>query len=340
MKFLKWTGIIIGSLLVLFLLLGIFMSKEFKVEKKTTVPASAATVYNILNDISLQSKWNPWLMDDKTMNVSYSENTIGKGATYTYTSEEFGNGSEMITNSVPNERVDLEIAFDGGDPAKINYLIAPLKDNSELTWTFSGKMGYPSNVLLPIMKWQIGNSIEKGLANIKKIAETRWKEGKYYDYTITYDQLPERNFVLKRGVVPQKDIQQFYLTNLGGLFQAVQKSGQQMDGMPCGLYFSENKIKKTFDMAAAIPVIEQVEIPNAASLSIPQGKGLIIDHYGDYAGLSIAHLAAETYMRDREMVHHEPIIEEYLSDPTQEEDPSKVLTRIYYYLADTGINGK
>ena len=339
MKLLKWTGIILSILLALFLILGIVMSKEFKVEKNTTIPASSSTVYNILNDISLQGKWNPWLTEDKSMKVNYSENTIGKGAAYTYTSDDFGNGSEVITNSIPNKQVDLEIAFEGGDPAKVQYLITPMKNESELTWIFSGKMSYPMNVFNPIMKWQIGKSMKKGLSNITQLAEARWKEGIYYDFTITYDQLPERNFVLKRGVVPQKDIQQFYLTNLGSLFQAVQKSGQEMDGMPCGLFFSEDKIKNTFDMAAAIPVLEQVDIPDAASLNVPGGDGLILNHYGAYSGLSKAHLAIEMYMRDREMVHSEPIIEEYLSDPSQVDDPGKVLTRIYYYLADTGING-
>lgn len=340
MKFLKWTAITIGILLLLFLILGIIMPKEFQVENKTTIQTSAATVYNVLNDISLQDKWNPWLMEDKTMQVTYSENTIGKGAAYTYTSEDFGNGSQMITNSIQNQQVDLEISFDDRDPAKVQYLIISEKNESELTWNFSGKMGYPMNVFIPIMKWQIGSSMKKGLNNIKGMAETRWKEGEYYDYAVTYDLLPKRNFVLKRGIVPAKDVQQFYMTNLGGLFQAVQKSGQPMDGMPCGLYFSEDKSKNTFDMAAAIPVVDAVDIPNAASLTIPEGKGLIINHYGDYSGLNMAHLAAVTYMRDREMVHSEPIIEEYLSDPEQVEDPSKVLTRIYYYLADTGINGQ
>jgi effector-binding domain-containing protein len=90
-------------------------------------------------------------------------------------------------------------------------------------------------------------------------------------------------------------------------------------------------------MAAAIPVVEKVDIENAASLTLESGEGLLIDHYGDYSGLPMAHQAVEMYMRDREMVHHEPFIEEYLSDPNEEEDPNKVLTRIYYYLADTGI---
>jgi effector-binding domain-containing protein len=313
------------------------MPKDFEVEKSILIPASPSTTYNILNDISLQKNWNPWLTEDETMKVTFSENTIGKGAAYTYSSEKYGNGSEMITNNELNKSIDLDMAFEGDDPSKIKFMIDTQGGQSKLSWKLTGRMGFPSNVFGPIMKWQIGKSMNKGLANISAIANDRWKNGKYYGYEIKYDQLPERHFVLKRKVVSTNGIQQFYLTNLGSLFQAVQKSGIEMDGMPCGLFYAEDKIKSTFDMAAAIPVIEKVDIENAASLTMAEGEGLIIDHYGDYSGLPTVRLAVEMYMRDREMVHQEPFIEEYLSDPSEEDDPDEVLTRIYYYLADTGI---
>lgn len=336
MKYLKILGYILLGLLVLLVILGIVLPKTIKTSVSRDMDVPPTVAYHIVNNLQTQEMWNPWKADDETMVFTMGDKTEGVGATYSWTSENSGTGSQTISETVPNNKVVMDVQFGEEDPAMAPFTFEKSGEGTKVTWAFEGHMGFPSNIMGPFMKWGIKSSCKKGLKNIEELANKRWKDGEYFGYTIIEDRLPERNFVLKRGEVPGKGIQQFYVTNLGALFGEVQKSGIEMDGMPCGLFYDYDESNDIHDMAAAIPVAEPIEIENAASVTLDAGVGLVIDHYGDYATLPRTHDAMDAYMRDREMVHHAPIIEEYKTDPTSVDDPSKVLTKVIYYLADTG----
>ena len=56
-----------------------------------------------------------------------------------------------------------------------------------------------------------------------------------------------------------------------------------------------------------------------------------IDYYGPYEKSSRAHFAVELYFSKNNLIIKPPVIEEYLTDPTQEPNPAKWLTRIYNF---------
>jgi len=60
----------------------------------------------------------------------------------------------------------------------------------------------------------------------------------------------------------------------------------------------------------------------------------MLDFYGDYNHTSDGHDAIKEYMTDRGYLQDPPIIEEYVTDPTIEADPSKWLTKLTYYFTD------
>ena len=86
-------------------------------------------------------------------------------------------------------------------------------------------------------------------------------------------------------------------------------------------------------MAAAIPVKEALALKNYISLDIPSKKAIQIDYFGDYAGTAEAHSAMDDFLLDHGLFKEVPVIEEYVTDPSTESDPSKWLTKVTYYLA-------
>ena len=336
MKYIKRLGYLLAALLVLIVAAGIIMPKEMKVVVEREMDTPVSVNYNIANNFHSQEEWNPWMMGDETMQIEMGSITEGKGASYSWTSENSGTGTQTITETSENEKITIDVDFDDQGHSLSSMLFSKTDGGSMVSWAFESKTGFPSNILAPFYKYSVKKAFKNGLKNLEGLADKRWKEGIYFDHKINLQDLPERNFVMRRENIQSKDMQQFYITNLGSLFLAVQKSGTEMEGMPCGLFFDNNEQSGLMDMAAAIPVKDQINLENAASFNIPEGVGLVIDHYGDYSGLTLAHSAMKAYMRDRGLVNHAPVIEEYLSDPTEEKDPSKVLTKIYYYLAETG----
>lgn len=141
-----------------------------------------------------------------------------------------------------------------------------------------------------------------------------------------------RHFVTRRQIVDNKRSQQFYASNLGPLFGAIQQANVNMKGKPCGLIYNWNGGKT--DLAAAIPVEEHIAIDGAVSESIMPGAALTVDYYGDYEGLPKVHAAIQTYLSDRGLSHNWPVVVEYVTDPAEETDSDKWLTKVTYTLAE------
>ena len=81
-----------------------------------------------------------------------------------------------------------------------------------------------------------------------------------------------------------------------------------------------------------IPVKEPKELEGFETFTVAGGKFLHIDYYGDYSATETAHVAMDEYIKANGLTHKYPVIEQYVTDPGQEPDPSKWLTKVYYPL--------
>jgi effector-binding domain-containing protein len=335
MKFVKYLGAVLLIILLVYLASCYFGPKNLNVVESKNIDAPASIIFNLINKVEKWEEWNDWNLQDTGMIVSYSDKKEGVGAKSSWTDSQYGDGSQEIIESVENERIKTKLGFEGwkGD----NFGIFNLTDNGDQTnvsWAFEGTpIPFLMRGLMFSGKSTIGKAYIAGLNNIEKIAEERLK-GIYNGYEIVELDLEAKHFVINRQEVRTENIQQFYATNLGKLFGKVQGAGMEMDGMPCGLFFRMDERDGMIDMAAAIPVKENISIDGASLYSIETRKALQIDYKGDYHGVKLAHLAMEEYMRDRGLFLDDPIIEEYLTDPGTEPDPSKWLTRLTYFFSE------
>lgn len=332
MKVLKKIGIILGILLVLFLILGIFMPKEIKIAYTREIDAPANYLYNLAHNLKSANTWNPWLAEDPTTVITYGAKSSGLGASYAWTSKKMGNGSATYTKTEPYKNIEAFIYFEGMDTSIYSYSFGAIDDNTtNMTWTMDSDIGYPVNVFGPFYKFMIKRSFKKGLKKLEDIAEMRYKDAEYNGYEIKESEEKEKNFIMNRSVVPFTDIQKFYTQNLGSIFQKVQDEGLTMKGMPSALYFKYDEIQKTTDMATAIPINKESNVKDLSSLSIPEKDAVLIEYYGSYEDIGNAHEALDAYMLDRDLLMDPPVIEEYVTDPLKEKDPAKWLTRVVYY---------
>lgn len=336
MKFLKYLIYFLVAILVIYLILCAVAPKQLDVEATESIEAPANMVYNQAANLKNWANWSAWNKMDTSMVTTYGDKTEGVGASYSWTSEMMGAGGLKIVEAVIGESMKAELTFIGSDDVsnsswKFNK---SEEGKTDVTWDFVGSetpfLQRPMNL---IMKGGLLKSLKDGLAGIKTIAEKRASERIYDGYKVNEVDLPERHFVMQRQEVEMANIQQFYATNLGSLFSKVQKAGVEMAGMPCGLFFKWDQAQNKTDMAAAIPVAESLIIDGVSSLSIPARKALQVDFYGEYHDLSKAHNAIDAYMKDYGILNDIPIIEEYVTDPSTEKDPSKWLTKVSYYPA-------
>jgi len=294
--------------------------------------------YNIVNDITTWEKWGSWQKRDPDMIITYPSKLVGVGAKSEWLSETEGNGKQEIIESEPNEKIKTQLNFEGwNEPSYGLFSFEEEGNKSKVRWAMQGSdLPFLMRGMMMVMgmKGQIKDNYDESLASLKTMVEKRANDRIYNGYQVNDINVPEKNYISTRQEVSKDRIQQFYASNLGALFGKVQEAKVEMDGMPCGLFYNFGDINGKIDMAAAIPIKKSLIIPNTSSINLPSNRALQVDYYGDYHNTEKAHKSIEAYMRDKGLFNNYPIIEEYVTDPTEIKEPEKWLTKITYYISN------
>ncbi len=337
MKYLKWPLFILLALVLIYVILCLIGPKNMDTSRSTEIKSSPAQVFNLINNLEKWETWSPWSKSDTTQVLTYGNKKEGLGASYTWKGDTNGAGDLNVTESIQNEKTKVTMNFhDYGSTSFVDFDLKSAGDKVNLTWSMKDEKDLPfllrGMMFIQGMKGSMVESFDLGLSNIKEIAENR-AMGKYNGYEIKALEMPEKHFVLNRQEVAMDKISQFYSSNLGSLIGKLQSGNVQMSGgKPSGLFFKWDEANGKTDMAAAIPVADAVSLKGTSSLTIPASGALQIDYYGDFSKTATAHYAMEEYMKDHGLLSNPPVIEEYVTDPSEEQDPTKWLTKIIYYV--------
>lgn len=319
------------TIIVLLLILAFFMSRDItaSVSRESKIPANY--LYNLANNMSAMKLWNPWVIEDTSLVLKYTDKNEGVGAGYSWDSKD-GKGSVMTTKVVVNELIEVEMDM-GDDDEKAHYQqrFKTEGGRTSMTWDFQAKMSWPFNVASPVMKYMMKKYFNKGMKNMEEICLNRVENSTYRSFKIDEVQQGEFHFITSRNEVNFSQMDEFYAQNLAIIYKKIQDAGLTAVGNPCGLYYKWDAANNRTDMAVGVPVTEAKEISELATASIPARSAYVIHYYGDRSKTENAHQAMDEYFKDHNLLSDVPVIEEYASDPLVEKDPNKWLTNIIYY---------
>jgi len=168
--------IAIGIVLVLamLVLVGFLLPSSYHAERSTTIQAPPERVFELVNDLEKNERWSPWMEADPSMKLTYSETTVGQGAWSSWTSEDMGSGKQTIRESVPPRRIVTDLDFMEQGTATGTWTFDPSADGTRVTWAIDGDSG--GNLIGRyfglLMDKMIGPEFERGLANLKRVAES------------------------------------------------------------------------------------------------------------------------------------------------------------------------
>lgn len=337
-KLLRYLIIFLILIAIAAVALMYFSPKQMVFEESIEIDAPPTMVYNMVNDFKNWESWSPWKdLDPEAINT-YTDKSAGVGAQWSWKgNDQIGEGTQKIVESVKGEKIKTELQFSGWDGnAYSDWNFAKNGDKTAATWNFEGSetpfVFRPFNLL---MKSGLKKTYRTGLERIKKQAEERFKNKVYGGYKINEVYQGAKHYVMNRQMVNFEDTNQFYTQNIGSLFTKAQGVTMEMDGMPSRLFYSWDPASGTTDMAAALPLKEPVVIPGAISQTVSDGKVIQVDYYGDPGKTQAAHQAISDYMNDNGLLINYPIVEESITDPAEEKDPKKWLTKITYYITNS-----
>lgn len=150
---------------------------SFRVERSVSIQAPPSKVFPWLDDPRRTTEWSPWEKKDPAMRKTFSGAAKGVGAVYEWDgNKEIGAGRLEILEVVPDAKVVMSLHFlrpmEGRSVAE--YAVTPRgADACEVRWSIAGPSPLLSRVMCVFMDMDkmIGGEFEKGLADLKKLAE-------------------------------------------------------------------------------------------------------------------------------------------------------------------------
>lgn len=175
---LKKILITLAVIIAVVLVLAAFQPSEFRVTRSATIAAPAAVIFSEINDFHRWAAWSPWEKLDPAMKRTFEGPATGAGAVYGWEgNNDVGSGRMTITESRPAELINIRLEFfkpmPGVCPAEFTFRSEGAA--TTVTWTMSGTNNYLSKILCVFMNMDkmIGGDFEKGLAELKRIAEAK-----------------------------------------------------------------------------------------------------------------------------------------------------------------------
>lgn len=341
MKFLKRLLTFIVALAVLLLLVSFFLPGKVHVERSLQMNGvKPASVYAQLNDLKSYDKWMPWNQKDPNMKKTWGEKTAGEGAWYSWESKvkDVGNGKMTITESTPDKSVKTDLNFMENGTAKAGWDIVEKDGGSDVKWYMDSEAtgnflwAAMSKYMFLFMDKMVGPDFEKGLENLKKVAEAA---------PVMPANMPEPKMEVEEKTTTAMNL--LYIKTSAANFDEISKKlgsaytniglfakplGIKMTGAPMAFYSGPDFPMK---IEAAVPVDK---LPPATQGSINtkqlmESHAVVVHFWGPYTLLPKAYDKIKEWMKANNKESNGAPYEVYIGDPVTVKDPYQVQTDIY-----------
>ncbi|MBX3581494.1 MAG: SRPBCC family protein [Rhizobiaceae bacterium] len=167
--------ILYGLSAVAILLVGgsFLLPAQAVVSRSAEVAAPPEAVFAIVGDLR---RFNEiWAMADLDPEVRYSyqgtESGLGQKLAWASDNLEIGSGVTTIVDYQPPQRVEFRTVA-GRERALTEFVLEPIATGTRVTWTYTTPLaGVPDRWAGLLYDSRIGPEFEKGLANLKSLAE-------------------------------------------------------------------------------------------------------------------------------------------------------------------------
>jgi len=171
--------ILIGVVAIIVILLTVIALQpaDFRIARSATVNAPATVVFPHVNDFKKMDAWSPWLKFDPNVKITHEGPPTGIGAIESWDgNKNVGAGKMTITENRPNELIRLKLEFFRPFAATntAEFTFQPQAGATNVTWAMMGKRNFTTKAMGLVMNFDkmIGGNFEKGLADLKRIAES------------------------------------------------------------------------------------------------------------------------------------------------------------------------
>ena len=168
------------AIIAVFAVVVALQPSEFRVARTAIVSAPAPDVFAQVNDFRNWEAWSPWAKLDPAAKATFEGPAAGQGAVFDWSgNDKVGEGRMTLTESRPAELVRIKVDFvkPFAGTSTSEFAFKPEGGQTAVTWSTSGQHNFISKAMCMFvsMDKMLGGDMEKGLAQMKSVAEAAKK---------------------------------------------------------------------------------------------------------------------------------------------------------------------
>lgn len=319
---------------------------DFMIEEKQTIKAPQEMVFNEVNDLTTWKNWEPWSKESEDMIISYGDKTNGAGASYSWNSEEMGDGELKTVKANPLTDIEQKITFKtplGESTSDVYWNFEAKEDSTIVTWGMKGEQSFMEKLAFIFQDQSISEMMkpkfQEGLGNLAEVIREEMQSysinvdgitnhgGGYYMYTATASKISQ---VSDKMDDMFSDVKRYMDDN-----------GIEKGGNPFILYNERNQTQGTVIYSAGYFTPSEVVTPEDSPVLtgfLPNQRTLKVTLKGDYENLQEAWKEASTYISANELLRNNEAqpFEVYIAGPNDNTNPAKWITQLYIPLMPEG----
>ena len=339
MKKLKYVFLLVLMIVVAGAIYIATLDNSYDVTRAKVMKAPLEVVFNNVNDYKNWPSWSPWLEKDTLAQLTYGEIESGKGASYSWKSDNknVGEGSMETIDATSLESINqrMKSIAPWESESNIYWTFRPVEDSTEVTWGIKGELGFGEKAYISLkggMDKMVGPYYEKGLLKLDSVLQVNMKKysidvngittrgGGYYLYNTTSCKMDE----MSKKITEMMPIVAMY----------IEKNKITMAGPPFTLYHQFDPENNAVIFSCAVPVTEKVITDKDSGIQtgmLKPFKAVKTTLKGDYENLIEARETAYKFLTENslEPLVGTPSLEVYLTAPMSSPNPANWLTEIY-----------
>lgn len=316
--------------IALFVAIAYFLPKTVVIERSTNIQAPAKTVYAQIIDLHQWDHWSPWKKMGDNVSVEYKNNGVGLDAGYVIKNKnKEGSGATiMVTEANPFSKVAVSLDFMQRGEALSSFTLTDNNEATSVNWSLTYDVGNNpfARWIGLLMKKSMGTDFENGLVKLKALCQVIEKDN---DPVVLLEETNEMNYAGIRKTVSFIEINREMSSMYGTISHFLDQNDIAVVGIPFALYHLMNE--EEIDLECGMPISGGFEENTTVKTgTLPALTCACIDFYGDYSNLEDGHKVLQEWVETHGFNLVSAPMEFYLTDPSQEPDPEKWLTRICY----------
>ena len=338
MKLFKRVLLLIVVVIIIGVIYVAMQPSNYSIKREHVIKAPITSVFNTVNDLKTWEKWGPWHDEDSTIVITYGANTVGVGASDSWTSKD-GPGSMNTIAVEENKLIHQKMQFGDFEPTDIYWTFKEVDGGTEVSWTMEEKNAPFIFKIFAAMSggWDamFGPMEEQGLKNLERVVLDDLKKNPPFKLSeVKPVNIEAKTFIGFRHKmkINHEDMTKAFQEDMPKAGMYAVKSGLKYgDFTPGSVYTIYDEKTEETEFYVGLLLHKKLKPGKGmVAINLKKSKGVMISKFGNYGtGDYEAHLAVESYLKANELEQSWPIWELYVNDPTTVK-PNDIQTDIYY----------